>query len=293
MNILFLQSPYSFFFNEIGKKLQNNSLKCYSLNFNLGDSYLNKNLNSIFLWQEIKKIEDIEINKELMEEILKIPTFYKLKKQKIKNEELSNKEKLYFYKYVTFLEKFIKENKIKCILMHNDTRWQHALAIYVAKKLEIKYFVFELGLFRPNTITMDSKGVNYNNSVPREKEFYLNYKSKNRRFNYKKIDSKITERKRNLNLIVYIFLYRLSQILDISSIENKKIRIRDYMGRFKKSYWGKNGNKDNTIISGEYIFAPLQVSSDSQTLVHSDYKNITEFMKEVIEGVEQYRKNVQ
>ena len=290
MNVLFLQSPYSFLFNEVGKKLQNNSLKCYSLNFNLGDWYLNKNLNSVFLWQEIKKIGDIVIDKKLMEEILTIPTFYKLKKQKIKNQELSNKQKLYFYKYVVFLEKFIKKNKIECILMQNDTRWQHALAIYVAKKLGIKYFVFELGLFRPNTITMDSEGVNYNNSVPRKKEAYLNYNLREKIFNYKKISSNITERRRNLHIIIYIILYRLSEVLRVSGIENKKIRIRDYTRRFKKAYFEKKTRNDRNVIDGNYIFAPLQVSDDSQLLVHSDYNNMVEFMEEVISGVEKYRK---
>ena len=197
MKILLLQSPYSFIFSEIVKKDIKN--KYYSISYNLGDSFLKKGINNIKLWKELNKVDIKQDFNVVFKEILTIDNLYFKFRKKVDNEELTTKEKEHFYRYYKFLEKFLLENKIDKIIMMNDLRWQHAIAIHLAKKLNIKYMVFELGLFRPNTITFDSKGVNYNNSISKEKDFYLNLNGF-KKFDYSKIDSEITERKRNIIL---------------------------------------------------------------------------------------------
>lgn len=291
MSILFLQAPYSFLFNKIGEEFKKYNINSYAITFNLGDKYLYKGIGQIDIHKKVNNMKQIQINNNKLNEILDIDNYYTKKKEKILNEDLTEKEKKYFYKYVKILEKIIKEKNIKFILMQNDTRWQHSLAIYVAKKLNVDYYVFELGLFRPNTITIDSQGVNYNNSVPRDKEFYRNISIENK-FDYSKTNSDISEFERNIIVAIYMIYYRIGEILGKNSLENKTIRLKDYFSRFYNTYLKKRKKEDNSIqLPTNYIFAPFQVVNDSQTLVHSDFDNMIEFAETVIEGVKEYNKN--
>ena len=291
LSILFLQSPYSFLFNEIGKKLKHQGIDSYAIAFNFGDKYLYKDIDYIDIHKKINNMKYSQINSNKLNEILNIDNYYTKKKKKILKEKITKKEKEYFYNYVQILEKTIKEKDIKFILMQNDTRWQHSLAIYVAKKLNIDYYVFELGLFRPNTITIDSNGVNYNNSVPRNKEFYRNISIENK-FDYSKTNSDISEFERNIIVAKYMIYYRIGEILGKNSLENKTIRLKDYFSRFYNIYLKKSKKEDNSIqLPQNYIFAPFQVVNDSQTLVHSDFNNMIEFAETVIEGVKEYNSN--
>jgi capsule polysaccharide modification protein KpsS len=291
MSILFLQSPYSFLFNEVRIKLKNQGIKSYAMTFNRGDKYLYKDAEQIDINKEINTIKQIQINNDKLNEILNIDNYYTKKKEKILNEELTKREKNYFYKYVEILEKIIKEKDIKFLVMQNDTRWQHSLAIYVANKMNINYYVFELGLFRPNTITIDPEGVNYNNSLPRNKEFYRDISIENK-FDYSKTNSDINEFERNIIVAKYMIYYRIGEILGKNSLENKTISLKDYFSRFYNTYLKKSKKEDNSIqLPTNYIFVPFQVVNDSQTLVHSDFNNMIEFAETVIEGVKEYNKN--
>jgi capsule polysaccharide modification protein KpsS len=291
MSVLFLQSPYSFLFNGIGKELKKQGFNSYAIIFNPGDRYLYKNIDKIDIHKKTNNMKQIKINNNKLNKILNIDNYYTKKKEKILNEELSEEEKKYFYKYVEILEKIIKEKDIKFILMQNDTRWQHSLAIYVAEKMNIDYYVFELGLFRPNTITIDPQGVNYNNSVPRDKEFYRNINVENK-FDYSKKNSDISEFERNIIVAKYMTYYRIGEILGKNSLENKTISLKDYFSRFYNTYLKKRKKENNSIkLPQNYIFAPFQVVNDSQTLVHSDFTNMIEFAEIVIEGVKEYNKN--
>lgn len=296
MAVLFLQSPYSFLFRDIAKEFLKNDIKCYAITFNLGDKYLYKGINTINAHSRIKSyikepIDNLELEK-IRKEVKNIKNMYVIKKEKILDKPITEYEKRYFYSYIRFLEEIISEKGITKIIMQNDLRWQHALAIYVAKKNKINYYVFELGLFRPNTITIDTKGVNNNNSVPRDPNFYKSYKKINNSIDDDgEIESiRKNELVRNFNLINYILLYRLGEYLKINSIENKKITINDYFKRFLYTYFKRNGNKKKqyTKIPERYIFVPLQVNDDTQILVHSDYKNMNEFMEDIIDAVTNY-----
>lgn len=288
MKILFLQSPYSLFFNELGKYLLKKKNRVYSLAFTLGDVFLKKDLKNIKVWKELKKKPLEQDYKNLIDDIEKIDNLYFKLRDKVDQGKLTQKEKIFFYKYYKFLEAFILENKIEKIVMMNDLRWQHAIAIHLAKKYNIDYIVFELGLFRPNTITLDHRGVNFNNSVPQNKNFYFNLKSFYK-YDYTSINSGITEKQRNLILIAYILLNKFGKLLGIYCPENNRGSMLDYFKRFKNTYIKKKAPQ-NATLERKYIFAPLQVKTDTQTIVHSDYNSMTEFMEDTITGVREYRK---
>jgi capsular polysaccharide export protein len=75
--------------------------------------------------------------------------------------------RLYYIKYTRILMK----GKYDRLGIWGGYGIGQKMAILVAKHLNIKVFHFENGVL-PNTTVMDSKGTNYNNSVPRNSSFY-------------------------------------------------------------------------------------------------------------------------
>ncbi len=87
--------------------------------------------------------------------------------------------KIYFktFAYINFLRYYAAlDGQCKKMLIWNGGKFRQRIALEVAKLKEIKVFYFENGLL-PNTIVFDDKGINYENSVPRESSFYKTYSS--------------------------------------------------------------------------------------------------------------------
>jgi len=86
---------------------------------------------------------------------------------------------LYFklFSYINFLRYYATLNdKYTKMLIWNGGKFRQRIALEVAKVKKIKVYYFENGLL-PNTMVFDAKGINYENSVPRNKDFYENYSS--------------------------------------------------------------------------------------------------------------------
>ncbi len=75
--------------------------------------------------------------------------------------------KLYYFKY----SRILKAGKYDVICVFGGYHVAQKMAICVANSMNIRVFHFENG-FLPNTTVMDFKGTNYNNSVPRDFNFY-------------------------------------------------------------------------------------------------------------------------
>jgi len=80
-----------------------------------------------------------------------------------------------FLAYITYLRYFkIFDKDFTKVLIWNGGKFRQLIAIEIATLLDKKVVYFENGLL-PNTQVIDSIGINYNNSVPRNKEFFENY----------------------------------------------------------------------------------------------------------------------
>ena len=62
------------------------------------------------------------------------------------------------------------------MLIWNGGKFRQRIAIQIARLFDTKVYFFENGLL-PNRIVLDPRGINYENSVPRTKEFFYNYKN--------------------------------------------------------------------------------------------------------------------
>lgn len=76
---------------------------------------------------------------------------------------------LNFLRYYTALD----SNYTK-MLIWNGGKYRQRIALEAAKLKNIKVFYFENGLL-PNTMVFDEKGINYENSIPRDSGFFQNY----------------------------------------------------------------------------------------------------------------------
>lgn len=68
-------------------------------------------------------------------------------------------------RFYVALKGFVIEKDINLVLLHNDARWYHAVAIDICKELGINYLVTEQGLIRPFTTVIDPQGVNANSKI--------------------------------------------------------------------------------------------------------------------------------
>lgn len=71
----------------------------------------------------------------------------------------------------TLLE-IVRQHHITDLVVYGDCRPLHQIAIDTLKPLGIAVHVFEEGYFRPNWVTLERNGVNGYSSLPRDAEFY-------------------------------------------------------------------------------------------------------------------------
>ena len=76
--------------------------------------------------------------------------------------------------------KELQNYKPNYLILWNGKKFHQAIALEVAKILNIKSIFFENGVL-PNSTTMDFRGVNASNSMPRDVAFYRNLKYQNKK----------------------------------------------------------------------------------------------------------------
>ena len=184
-----------------------------------------------------------------------------------------------------FYENIFKEKNIQILIMYNDCRKIHELAIKVAQKMNIEIWIFEEGYIRPYCITFEKGGVNANSSIPKNKEFYLK--------NNFKCNEKIKAIKGTFGrMAFYSFLYWLFSFLLCFYFNNKNHHrslnpfemFAWFLSLYRKYLYKiteKSINNKISKLNKKYFLAILQVYNDTQ-ITHHYGKSIEEFIKETI-----------
>lgn len=204
--------------------------------------------------------------------------------------------------YTGKLENFAKFLKIYCIkysitniFMFNDCRPVHAVAIEVAKKMDINVNVFEEGYIRPDYITFELNGVNANSLIPKNRSFYENLD-----------DIKIADTKKVKNAflfmsfyatIYWIFAFLLSFYYN-NSLHHRSLSPKEvipWIISFYRKYRFKITNKNiiNKIskLEDRFFLVALQVHNDTQIGFHYNKKRVEEFIKDCIKSFANNSKN--
>lgn len=196
--------------------------------------------------------------------------------------------------FKSFLQDFCKIHNIDCIIMFNDCRPIHKIAIQVADCLGLQTYIFEEGYIRPNFITFENKGVNANSTLPKDPNFYLTYKEKS---TYKEKNVKHSFR----NMAWFAFLYWFNSFL-FAWYFNNKLHHRSlsftemfpWFLSFLRKQWYKISEKEDRefILDSKenYFVLILQVYNDTQIKNHFEGRRIENFIKNSIRSFAKYSK---
>lgn len=288
-------------FSDISKCLINNKTEYNVTAFNMfeRDYYKKMNLEKVDYMPRILKKYNINEVKEYK----KYDNLEEMIKFNLKINELNGwkVDELHYIKiaklFLEYLSYKIKEGFNK-IVMWNNTFLFERIAYFFAKKNNIDILVLEQGLFRPFTLTMDTKGVNYENSMPRKKEFYNNIiydkelldKHLNNPIEFSLNDF---SNKNDKELYLKIKSFFIGEIIgkifnfhEDCSILNEGI-LDKIKRKFKKYVWKEEKFKFSS--EDTYIFVPFQVHDDSQIILNSN--NIHD-MNQLVEALENTLDNI-
>ncbi len=198
-----------------------------------------------------------------------------------------------------FFKNFCEEHKVDTIFMLNDCKFVHRLIkdYLKNKEREIEIWVFEQGYIRPNYITLEPYGVNGNSKIFKNPEFFKSYKRIYRELPEIPISGAYKY------WYFYSFLYFLSYLIlrplfpasKLSYAGIFKAGIAYVLNFIKKIFYDITQSfKIHKILKDlkdKYYFVPLQVFNDSQIRFFSPYKDIKDFIEEVLISFAKYGLN--
>ncbi len=207
--------------------------------------------------------------------------------RKFEHRELTQQELAWFASFANYFRHYLREHQIDFVMMHNDLRWQHAIAREICLEEGVPFCVSELGLFRPFTTTLDFHGVNANSSITTLDMDFSQYADvEEAKFDvptrYHGHESKTSK----LNFGYFLILSKLGGVLGKNSpILHNAFRIRPYLKRFwqqsVKSRVHTASNALDTLPEKPYVFFPMQLENDTQFLIHSDFNSNQELLARV------------
>ncbi|OOF81800.1 capsule biosynthesis protein [Rodentibacter ratti] len=193
-------------------------------------------------------------------------------------------------KFNSTLTLLCEQNGIDTLVCFGDHRQYHQIAKKVATALNLDFWVFEEGYFRPDYITLEKAGVNAFSILPKEADFFL------------KQAQNLPEPKQPLKLakgflpmakraIVY-YIQAYCKRSDFPKYQHHRIlNLKYYIKLWVKSaikrtcYYFRDRTFAQQVSAGkfgEFFIVPLQVYDDSQVKVHCDYGSVEAFLKEVL-----------
>jgi capsular polysaccharide export protein len=187
-----------------------------------------------------------------------------------------------------YLRDFLQKNQISRVFLFGDCRLYHRIAVEICRELGIPAMIFEEGYIRPDFVTLEEYGVNARSSLPRDPAFYQalpdlpEFRREPAHALFRRVAWQASvyytaglflgwryrryRHHRNFNAVRKGLLWILSGIRKL--LYNRKDQ--------QLTHWLV------THHSKGYFLVPLQVRSDSQVRVHSDYPSIHAFIAEVI-----------
>lgn len=186
-----------------------------------------------------------------------------------------------------FIDAFIQENSIDCVMAFGDCRPIHIDARAVAHARGVQYWVFEEGYIRPNFITLEQHGVNGFSCLPDTRDKYDTWS-----IIPIKDDAPVPP---SFGLAAkYAMAYFTASTLTKPWFwryqHHRNLHILDGLhwvrSYFRKiHYKSKEANVLDDLLpkgNGEYFLAVLQVASDAQVAVHSPYQSVAEFLLDTV-----------
>ncbi|MFI3245862.1 MAG: hypothetical protein R3Y10_05160 [Ferrimonas sp.] len=226
--------------------------------------------------------------KPYYDKIKALPTYHHAFVQKREGRALTLQEISYMARFYVAIKAFIIEKGITLLLVNNDTRWYHAIAIEVCRELEIRYLVTEQGLIRPYTTVIDPKGVNAYADIRFDAQQWPE-KIENAPVKFTPQD-KHDSLKSMAIFALFLLCFASERVLGSRTI------LRYMHNNYSLQKYGKrliNRIKPRTTLNDKLkessALLLLQLEYDSQILLHSPFESNQEIIQ-FVENITQFHK---
>ena len=268
------------------KELDLNGHSCHYYNYKHDISGLSKDLGVPLTFHSpdttVSNIDAFKPSSQLINEAGNYS--FGLNKRHKKVGKRNNRVKANISDFIVSVDQLSNEIDIDLFVVWGGFRYKESSIISYAKSKGIKVVIFEYGYFRPYTLTFETKGLNFDNSLPRDPQFYLERynESLSCRDEFDKIvkpqsayfsevdpvlASRFPRRKKAVNL---------TSLLKLKNVIYKKIKERSY---------------SKVDLNQRYIFVPFQVETDSQIINFSNkIKTMKNLVALVSDSVERYNR---
>lgn len=187
-----------------------------------------------------------------------------------------------------WIERILINRKIGRIYLFGDCRSYHKIASNVAKRLNVRVFVFEEGYLRPNFITLEENGVNGHSTML------------SREFNSNSVTNDLPVEIQHpghifLLTAIYSMIYYMASAARRSRFSGYCHHrafnclaeggrwIRSGIRKLKYAHQEKEAMSDlMSQYDGHYFLCPLQVHCDMQVVQHSEFNSIEHFIGDVL-----------
>ncbi|EGR2045976.1 hypothetical protein [Vibrio parahaemolyticus] len=281
--IVCFDPPYSHYFNDLTlsiEKCLGQRLEKECVTFNSANKLYLPNF-SLFK-PKVGKSSDKDLYR--YDFVTKIPSLSNVNGEVTCNELARKHIEVYIS-----IEKYIKNNLNAIYLIYNDLRWNHAFAIDILKKNNCTFFVFERGVFRPYSTTMDTIGVNANSKLRNTRVTEI-CSEKSETLDRVFFKNRV-ERTVKFNFVKYFIASKFAAALQPKSVKavaksRYRKNLKDYVKLQFSSSKVKSKNQNDIkldLADITYVFVPLQLSNDTQTLINSDFSSTQEFINKIVE----------
>jgi capsule polysaccharide modification protein KpsS len=183
--------------------------------------------------------------------------------------------KEFTFKVLENLSIYHKKNPVNLFVVFGNYLASNITKIF-CKKHNIPYFVLENGYFRPFTLMIDPKGVNFESSIPKDFSFYSSIQ----------VDEK--------RLKKYMLKPEMAVYNRKDTFKERKKFYSYYGIKIKNQKSVRKSSSKNVLPInkfGRYIYVPWQLQTDSQITKHSPYiKTMYDLVRITSSALEQYNK---
>jgi capsular polysaccharide export protein len=233
-----------------------------------------------------------KIHPDTLVKIRSLKSYHHAYTNKIEGRELNQTELLYMATFYQALHRFIQEKQINLVLLHNDTRWYHAIAILLCKELNLQYLVTEQGLIRPNTTVIDNRGANAFSSLATiDFTQILPADDGVKKFNPKQThDSWISMSV----FFCFITLFTAERLIGknrtILRYMHNNYSLKKYAKRLANRLMKSKKTSGIPVFSSlrpKSVLLLLQLENDSQLLLHSEFSDNQQLIDQVYQQCQQ------
>ena len=194
---------------------------------------------------------------------------------------------------VGFLEELHNQYKFSHFVMYNDIRLIHFCASVFAKNKGIRCYVFELGTVRPSSFRVEEYGVNGRSKYASALEFPSSESKARRIAKYKGNHRGIGKR---IFFLIFLILVKLNNFLSpqFKKYLFQEFSVRRYIqiGFTEIKFPIVLNNKKTQVIKQNHnrgkkkVLIALQLISDSNFYLYSDYENLSQFIYDVLSRID-------